>query len=75
MGLSLRKPSTRAGLHVAIADMSRRHWAVNIRKLVVPAEQLSDLVQLGTLPGAAADSWSIRRRGLTILVGPRGPGC
>jgi len=36
-------------LHVAIPDITRRHWAVNIRKFVVRADRLADLVALGTL--------------------------
>jgi pilus assembly protein CpaF len=56
-------------LHVVIPDVTREHWAVNIRKFVVKADQLEDLVRLGTLTaqsaaflGAAASS------GLNILV-------
>jgi pilus assembly protein CpaF len=41
-------------LHVAIPDITRRHWAVNIRKFVVAADQLSDLVRFGTLTAEAA---------------------
>lgn len=41
-------------LHVVIPDVARRHWLVNIRKFVVRAEQLADLVRLGTLPRSAA---------------------
>ncbi len=41
-------------LHVVIPDVARRHWLVNIRKFVVKAERLADLVRLGTLPRAAA---------------------
>ena len=36
-------------LHVVIPDITRRHWAVNIRKFVVKADRLDDLVGLGTL--------------------------
>ncbi|MHB8340523.1 MAG: CpaF family protein [Mycobacteriales bacterium] len=36
-------------LHVAIPDITRRHWAVNIRKFVVAANSLDELVALGTL--------------------------
>jgi pilus assembly protein CpaF len=42
-------------LHVAVPDITRRHWAVNIRKFVVKAGHLDDLVALGTLPQQAAD--------------------
>jgi pilus assembly protein CpaF len=41
-------------LHVAIPDVTRRHWAVNVRKFVVKAARLDDLVSLGTLTTAAA---------------------
>ncbi len=41
-------------LHVAIPDITARHWAVNIRKFVVRADRLSDLVALGTLGEQAA---------------------
>jgi pilus assembly protein CpaF len=41
-------------LHVAIPDITRQHWSVNIRKFVVRATHLEDLVQLGTLSLQAA---------------------
>ncbi len=41
-------------LHVVIPDVTRRHWAVNIRKFVVRASRLEDLVALGTLTAPAA---------------------
>ncbi len=41
-------------LHVAIPDITRTHWAVNIRKFVVRASHLDDLVDLGTLTSQAA---------------------
>ena len=41
-------------LHVAIPDVTRRHWVVNIRKHVAPASRLEDLVKLGSLTRAAA---------------------
>ncbi|GAA1169942.1 ATPase, T2SS/T4P/T4SS family [Ornithinimicrobium humiphilum] len=41
-------------LHVTIPDITRRHWAVNIRKFVVAADDLSDLVRLGSLTEHAA---------------------
>ncbi|MDP5227257.1 MULTISPECIES: ATPase, T2SS/T4P/T4SS family [Arthrobacter] len=56
-------------LHVVIPDITREHWAVNIRKFVVKASRLEHLVELGTLSrpaarflGAAVNS------GLNILV-------
>jgi len=41
-------------LHVVVPDVTRQHWAVNIRKFVVRAAHLDDLVELGTLTSAAA---------------------
>jgi pilus assembly protein CpaF len=41
-------------LHVVIPDVTRRHWAVNVRRHVLPATRLDDLVALGTLTAAAA---------------------
>ncbi len=41
-------------LHVVIPDVTRRHWAVNVRKFVVKASRLDDLVGLGTLSAQAA---------------------
>ena len=37
-----------------VPDVTRQHWAVNIRKFVVRAAHLDDLVELGTLTSAAA---------------------
>ena len=42
-------------LHVVIPDISRAHWQVNVRKFVVKADRLEDLVRLGTLTKQAAD--------------------
>lgn len=56
-------------LHVVIPDITRRHWAVNIRKFVVAADELGDLVRLGTLPQTAADFLAAAvESGLNILV-------
>jgi pilus assembly protein CpaF len=41
-------------LHVVIPDVTRRHWAVNVRRHVLPASRLDDLVALGSLTPAAA---------------------
>ena len=41
-------------LHVAIPDVTRRHWAINIRKFIARATRLSDLVKLGSLSLDAA---------------------
>ena len=56
-------------LHVAIPDITRAHWSVNIRKFVVRATHLEDLVALGTLTPQAARS--SRRRSSS---GPQHPG-
>lgn len=42
-------------LHVVIPDITRSSWAVNIRKFVVRATSLDDLVTLGTLTPPMAD--------------------
>jgi pilus assembly protein CpaF len=56
-------------LHVVIPDVTREHWAVNIRKFVVRARHLDDLVRLGTLtPQAAAFLHASVCAGLNILV-------
>jgi pilus assembly protein CpaF len=41
-------------LHVVIPDVTRRHWAINIRKFVVKASRLEHLVELGTLTPQSA---------------------
>ncbi|WP_062076694.1 CpaF family protein [Demequina globuliformis] len=41
-------------LHVVIPDVTRRDWAVNIRKFVVRARDLDDMVRLGSLTAEAA---------------------
>jgi pilus assembly protein CpaF len=56
-------------LHVVIPDVTRRHWAVNIRKHVVRARKLQDLVALGSLtPHAAGFLDAAVAVGLNILV-------
>lgn len=56
-------------LHVVIPDISRRHWLVNIRKFIVAADTLADLVELGTLTAqAAAFLEAAVASGLNILV-------
>ncbi len=56
-------------LHVVIPDVTREHWAVNVRKFVVRASHLEDLVRLGTLtPHAARFLDAAVRAGLNILV-------
>lgn len=56
-------------LHVAIPDITRRHWAVNIRKFRSGMRDLRELVRLGSLSARAAEFlhaavWA----GLNILV-------
>ena len=41
-------------LHVVIPDITRRHWSVNVRKFVMPAVDLDELVTAGELTGHAA---------------------
>lgn len=41
-------------LHVVIPDITRRDWAINIRKFVVKAHHLDELVRLGSLDGSSA---------------------
>ena len=41
-------------LHVVIPDITRRHWSINIRKFVLSANSLDELVSLGTLTAQAA---------------------
>ena len=56
-------------LHVVIPDITRRHWSVNIRKFVVRASHLDDLVGLGTLtPHAERFLGAAVAAGLNILV-------
>lgn len=42
-------------LHVVIPDVSRRHWAVNIRKFLSAYRSLDDLVAVGSLDRDGAD--------------------
>lgn len=56
-------------LHVTIPDISREHWLVNIRKFVVKADHLDDLVRLGTLTAQASEFFQAAvASGLNILV-------
>ena len=56
-------------LHVVIPDITREHWYVNIRKFVVKADRLEDLVRLGTLTRPAARFLEASvAAGLNILV-------
>jgi pilus assembly protein CpaF len=56
-------------LHVTIPDVTREHWAVNVRKHVVRAVDLDDLVELGTLSVQAAEFLRASvAAGLNVLV-------
>jgi pilus assembly protein CpaF len=56
-------------LHVVIPDVTFEHWAVNIRKHVVRATALDDLVDLGTLTVQAARFLDATvAAGLNVLV-------
>lgn len=56
-------------LHVVLRGISRGFSAVNIRKFVVRAAQLGDLVELGTLTAQVAEFLEASvRSGLNILV-------
>lgn len=56
-------------LHAVIPDVTRQHWSVNIRKYVVRATTLDELVGLGSLtPHAAVFLQAAVRAGLNVLV-------
>ena len=56
-------------LHVVIPDITREDWLVNVRKFVVRADRLEDLVRLGTLTNPAARFLEASvAAGLNILV-------
>lgn len=56
-------------LHVAIPDVTRRHWVVNIRKFIVRPRHVRDLVTRGTLTEHAARFLDASvRAGLNIIV-------
>jgi pilus assembly protein CpaF len=56
-------------LHVVIPDITRRHWSVNIRKFVLSASSLDELVELGTLtPQAARFLEAAVVAGLNVIV-------
>ncbi len=56
-------------LHVVIPDITRAHWAVNIRKFRSGMRGLSELVRLGSLTQTAADFLDLCvRTGHNILV-------
>ncbi|HMM93985.1 ATPase, T2SS/T4P/T4SS family [Phycicoccus sp.] len=56
-------------LHVVIPDITREHWYVNVRKFVVKADSMDDLVRLGTLSAQAARFLGAAvTAGLNVLV-------
>src|SRR5699024_4216517 len=56
-------------LHVVIPDITSKHWAVNIRKFVVRAHRLSDLVRKQSVSAqAAAFLDAAVRAGLNVFV-------
>jgi pilus assembly protein CpaF len=56
-------------LHVVIPDVTRVHWSVNIRKFVLSASSLDELIGLGTItPQAAAFLEAAVVSGLNIIV-------
>jgi pilus assembly protein CpaF len=56
-------------LHVVIPDITRCDWAVNIRKFVISADSLDELVGLGTLtPHAARFLEASVAAGLNVIV-------
>src|SRR5690554_4891635 len=56
-------------IHVVIPDVTRRDWAVNIRKYVVRADRVGDLVALGSLTAqAGAFLTAAVEAGLNILI-------
>jgi pilus assembly protein CpaF len=56
-------------LHVVIPDVTRAHWAVNIRKFLLTAHSLDELVQLGSVTvHAAAFLEAAVVAGLNVIV-------
>jgi pilus assembly protein CpaF len=56
-------------LHVAIPDITRKHWSVNNRKFIMGTKSLDGLVQAGTLTDqAAAFLQACVLAGLNIIV-------
>lgn len=56
-------------LHVVIPDITRRHWAVNIRKFLPAYRGLADLVAFGSVAPATADLLAdAMSGGRTVLV-------
>ncbi|MEI2268495.1 ATPase, T2SS/T4P/T4SS family [Microbacterium sp. No. 7] len=56
-------------LHVVIPDITRRHWAVNIRKFLTRFRTLDDLVAAGSVrPEAASVLRAAMRDGTSVIV-------
>lgn len=56
-------------LHVVIPDVTRKHWAINIRKYIARAHSTSDLVQRGSLTKDAAEFLNHAvESGMNVLV-------
>ena len=56
-------------LHVVIPSITKKHWAINIRKFIAKAHTLNDLVRLGSLtPQAAKFLDAAVKSGLNIVV-------
>jgi len=56
-------------LHVAIPDITRKHWAINIRKFILRAHRLDELVRLESLDERTARFLAAAvRAGLNIVV-------
>ena len=56
-------------LHVAIPDITRKHWSINIRKFIMSAKSLDSLVQVGTITDqGAAFLQACVVAGLNIIV-------
>ena len=56
-------------LHVAIPDITRKHWSINIRKFIMGSKSLDGLVSVGTLTDqAAAFLYACVASGLNIVV-------
>lgn len=56
-------------LHVVIPDITRRHWAVNIRKFLTRFRTIDDLVGAGSVaPEAAAVLRRAMRDGTSVIV-------
>jgi pilus assembly protein CpaF len=56
-------------VHVVIPDITRRHWAVNIRKFLAARRSLDDLVAAGSLTQRAADGLrAAMAQGRSVIV-------